>query len=296
MSLIYYRTAFQRSDRASLSAVTWFDYWCNSWGDLSKTIYVAGWNHFGLISITMKIPIKPIDREGSFTRHSRAASLEYRMMKSFLLIFAVLLTTVSCTKRTAITYVVSIMPDRVIWNGKAMTQADIEKDVWKDYRKYGLMAFMEGRVSIHIEPEVRYGRVMSYMNVQCLSAISECSLAVGREKPVPVFIRNGDYTGVLEELITIDEGNIRTKDGVMPFKELDQYLAVSKAIDKNFRVILNATTNAFVKDFYGALVVSKRHTDDVLWMFGDGAIVSRGGDWERWRPHGNILTECKRNP
>lgn len=137
---------------------------------------------------------------------------------------------------------------------------------------------------------------MSCVNVQCLSAVSEYSLSVGREKPVPVYIRNGDYTGVLEELITVDEKNVRTKDGVMPFEELDQYLAASKAIDKNFRVILNATTNAIAKDFYGALVASRRYTEDVLWMFGDGAIVSSRGDWERWRPRGNILTECKRNP
>ena len=222
-------------------------------------------------------------------------------MRDVLLICAVLLAPalVSCTRRTTpiYNYSVSIMPDRpdrIICDGKRMTPADIEQHFRQEVGEYGIFSFNR-RVSIYVKADVRYGRVMSCVNVQALNTVSDYSLSVGSEKPIQVYIRHGDYTAVLEELITVDEKSFRTKDGIIPFGELDQYLSDSKAIDKNFRVILMATTNAVMMDFYNALVISKRHTEDVLWGFGDGAIVHSSGDWKRWRPRGDVMTEYKRN-
>jgi hypothetical protein len=66
--------------------------------------------------------------------------------------------------------------------------------------------------------------------------------------------------------------------------------------DTNIRVIVNATADAAMMDFRSALLKSKKYSHDVLWSFGDGSIVYNSGDWKRWRPNGNVLTEYKRIP
>jgi len=80
MSPVHIRTAFQWPDRSSLSAVTRIDHGGNSWGDLSKTLYMAGWIHFGLIpAIIMKIPNKPLDREGWYSRCRSGGTLGLKL-------------------------------------------------------------------------------------------------------------------------------------------------------------------------------------------------------------------------
>jgi hypothetical protein len=218
------------------------------------------------------------------------------MRMTLLILFLALMSIISCSRKQEVkpvNYDLSITAETIALNGKVMTKSEINRKIAADFTQRGYVGI--GSVSLHIDSDAPYGRVLSSLpgNMLCLD---DYTFFVGNEQPLRVVLRNGDYCAVPEELITIAEKNIRTQYGVIPFEDLDLYLSESKAKNTNIRVIVNATTNAAMIDFRSALIRSRRYTEDVLWGFGDGSIVCDSGDWKRWRPNGNVLTEYKRLP